>query len=72
MSSPADPLAPVPVNVRRIVLATTALWAVALVVSLVLWSHIDHVIVWTCLAGTVLGLVGYAQIARHRRMGRTV
>ena len=54
----------------------TALWFVAFAVSAAFWGplgrHHRHDVVWTCLAGGVLGLLGYALMRRHRAMGRTV
>ena len=44
----------------RVVLAGTALWAVALVVLLVLGDRVDRVWTWTCVAAIVLAGLGLA------------
>jgi hypothetical protein len=66
----------VQINARRIVAVGTAVWFVAFVVLLPFWSWLgrhDHRIwLWTCLAGWLLGLVGYAIMLRHRGLGRTI
>lgn len=63
------------IDTRRIVIVGTALWFVGFVVLLPFYGwlgrHDHRVWLWTCLAGWLLGLVGYALAARHRRMGRT-
>jgi hypothetical protein len=63
------PLAPARVDTVQIILAGTAVWAVALVLTLVVpalhrgdrdwWP-------WTCVAGLVLGLLGLAYVLRGR------
>jgi hypothetical protein len=67
---------PVQMNARRIVAAGTAAWFVAFVVLLFFWSwlgsHGHRIWLWTCLAGWVLGLIGWSIMMRHRRMGRTI
>lgn len=67
---------PAAINARRIVLVGTALWFVAFVVLLPFYGWLgrhDHRIwLWTCLAGWVLGLLGFSLMLRHRRQGRTV
>lgn len=64
------------INARRIVLLGTAAWFVAFVVLLPFYGWLgrhDHRIwLWTCLAGWVLGLIGWSLMVRHSRMGRTV
>jgi Protein of unknown function (DUF2530) len=65
----ADELQPVSVPMTRIVEIGMGLWAVALVVVLVVpnlhegsrfwWP-------WCCVAGIVLGLIGYAYLRRGR------
>jgi hypothetical protein len=63
-------------NTRRIVAAGTAGWFMAFIVLLPFYGWLgrhDHRIwLWTCLAGWLLGLVGYAIMLRHRGMGRTI
>jgi hypothetical protein len=66
---PADHLEALHVPTRRIVLLGTAGWVLALVVVLLVpalrtgdrswWP-------WTCVAGIVLGVAGYAYVARGR------
>ena len=67
---------PVQMNARRIVVLGTALWFVAFVVLLPFYGWLgDHghrIWLWTSLSGFLLGFVGYALMARHRRMGRTL
>ena len=52
----------------------TVLWFVGFVVLLPFWSwlgtHDHRVWLWTCLAGAVLGCLGYALMGKHRREGR--
>ena len=64
------------INARRIVAAGTALWFLAFVVLLPFWGWLgrhDHRIwFWTCLAGGVLGLIGWSIMLRHRGLGRTI
>ena len=66
----------VQINARRIVAAGTLLWFVAFVVLLPFWGWLgrhDHRIwLWTCLAGWLLGIVGWLIMNRHRGMGRTI
>jgi hypothetical protein len=64
-----DELRPLPVSSARIVLWGNAVWAVALVVTLAVpelhegergwWP-------WTCVAGIVLGFLGYVYVRRGR------
>jgi hypothetical protein len=65
----------VEVNTGRIVLVGIAMWFVAFLVLLPFYGWLgDHghrVWLWTCLAGWILGLIGYAILGRHRREGRT-
>jgi hypothetical protein len=67
---------PVQVNARRIVAVGTALFFLGFVVLLFFYDwlgrHHDRVWLWTCLAGAVLGVAGYLQMLRHKRMGRTI
>jgi hypothetical protein len=66
----------VQINARRVVAVGTALWFVAFVVLLPFYSRLgDHghrVWLWTCLAGGILGLIGYSIMSRHRGEGRTI
>jgi protein-S-isoprenylcysteine O-methyltransferase Ste14 len=57
-SHPAPP--PLQVDTARVVLAGTAVWAVALVVLLVLGDRVDPAWRWTCVAGIVLAGLGLA------------
>ncbi len=63
-------------NTRRIVAIGTALWFAGFVVLLPFYGWLgrhDHRIwLWTCLAGWILGLMGYSIMVRHRGMGRTL
>jgi uncharacterized protein DUF2530 len=67
---------PVQINARRIVAAGTLMWFVAFVVLLPFWHRLgaDHhrIWLWTCLAGWILGLLGWSVMRRHRRAGRTI
>jgi hypothetical protein len=62
-------------NSGRIILAGTALFFAAFVGLLPFYGwlgrHDHRVWLWTCLAGAILGLVGYSIIRRHRDEGRT-
>ena len=66
----------VQMNTRRIVLAGTALWFAGFVVLLPFYGwlgrHDHRVWLWTCLAGWVLGLIGWSIMRRHRSQGRTI
>jgi hypothetical protein len=61
-------------HTRAVLLTGTALWFVAFVVLLPFWNWLgahDHRIwLWTCLAGWLLGLVGFAIYRKHRGEGR--
>ena len=59
-STPPHRKAPPPLQVDtvRIVLAGTALWALALVGLLLLGDRVDRIWTWTCVAGIVLAGVG--------------
>ena len=67
---------PVAINTRRIVAIGTAMWFVAFVALLPSYSwlgrHDHRVWLWTCLAGWILGLMGYSIMRRHRAEGRTI
>ena len=64
----------VQIDARRVVIAGIALWFLGFLVLLPFWGwlgrHDHRVWLWTCLAGAVLGVIGYALMARHRRAGR--
>ncbi|WP_375480765.1 DUF2530 domain-containing protein [uncultured Jatrophihabitans sp.] len=66
----------VQMNARKIVAVGTALWFVAFVALLPFWGwlgrHHHRLWLWTCLAGWVLGLLGWALMNRHRGLGRTI
>jgi hypothetical protein len=51
---------PLKVDTTRVVLAGTALWAVALVVLLLLGDRVDPVWTWTCVAAIALAGLGLA------------
>lgn len=85
MTSPATPppgkrelITPpaVQINTRRIVAVGTALFFLGFVVLLPFYGRLDddgHLVwLWTCLAGGLLGLLGYSIMVRHRGMGRTI
>lgn len=66
----------VQINARRIVAAGTGVFFVAFVALLPFYGWLgrhDHRIwLWTCLAGAILGLIGYSIMRRHRDEGRTI
>lgn len=65
--APAYP--PLPVKSVTVIKVAMALWAIALVITLVipeLRTGDRHWWPWTCVAGLVLGLVGYLYIRRGR------
>ena len=49
---------PLKVDTARVVLAGTALWAVALVVLLLLGDRVDRMWTWTCVVAIGLAFVG--------------
>jgi hypothetical protein len=61
---------PLQVDTVRVVLAGTALWAVALVVLLLLGDRVDRVWTWTCVAGIALAGVGLAVMRLQGQLGR--
>jgi uncharacterized membrane protein YfcA len=67
---------PVQVNSVPMIAVGTALFFIGFVALLPFYSwlgeHHHRVWLWTCLAGWLLGLAGYALLRRHRRMGRTI
>ena len=62
------------INARRIVAIGTGVWFVAFLVLVPFWGWLDRndhrVWLWTCLAGTVLGVLGWSIMTRHRGLGR--
>ena len=66
----------VQINARRITATGTAVFFVAFLVLLPFYGwlgrHDHRVWLWTCLAGAVLGVMGYSIMRRHRGEGRTV
>jgi drug/metabolite transporter (DMT)-like permease len=65
----------VEINARRIVAIGTALFFLGFLVLLPFYGWLgrhDHRLwLWTCLAGALLGVLGYSIMRRHRREGRT-
>jgi cytosine/uracil/thiamine/allantoin permease len=66
---------PLQVDTVRVVLAGTAVWAVALVVLLVLGDRVDRLWTWTCVAAIALAALGLWVMRlqgqlRGRRSGR--
>ena len=49
---------PLRVDTVRVVMAGTALWAMALVVLLLLGDRVDRMWTWTCVAGIGLAFLG--------------
>ncbi|ROS25799.1 DUF2530 domain-containing protein [Cellulomonas sp. PhB150] len=67
--SPDDaPVAPLDVDLGRVMTIGTGLWLVALVVAAVLWltDTIGGIPVAVCATGAVLGVVGWDWARRHR------
>ena len=61
---------PLQVDTARVVLAGTAVWAVALVVLLVLGDRVDRVWTWTCVAGIALALLGLGIMRWQGQLGQ--
>ena len=65
----------VQINARRIVAIGTALFFLGFLVLLPFYGWLgrhDHRLwLWTCLAGALLGVLGYSIMRRHRSEGRT-
>ncbi len=51
------------------IVAGTALWLLALV-GVLLFGRDDTVLVWTCLTGGLLGIIGYGVFAWQRSAAR--
>lgn len=66
----------VQINTRRITAIGTALFFAGFIVLLPFYGwlgrHGHRVWLWTCLAGAVLGVIGYSIMRRHRGEGRTI
>jgi hypothetical protein len=66
---------PAQTDPRPVVAIGTGLFFLGFVVLLPFYGwlgeHDHRVWLWTCLAGWLLGLVGWALMAKHRREGRT-
>jgi hypothetical protein len=66
----------VQMNVGRIALVGTGLFFVAFLVLLPFWSKLrsahHEIWLWTCLAGWLLGIIGWLLTVKHRREGRTL
>jgi hypothetical protein len=58
------------VDTARVVLAGTALWAVALVVLVVLGDRVDRVWTWTCVAAIGLAVLGLGVMRLQGQLGR--
>ncbi|MGH3260816.1 MAG: DUF2530 domain-containing protein [Sciscionella sp.] len=66
---------PAQISSARVALAGTVAWLVAFVALLIvhgLGGRAGHLVwLWTCLAGLVLGALGYLLTRRHKSRGRT-
>jgi Mg2+/citrate symporter len=66
----------VQMNTRRIVAVGTGLFFLAFVALLPFYGwlgdHHHRIWLWTALSGGVLGIIGWAIMLRHRRLGRTL
>jgi Protein of unknown function (DUF2530) len=69
-----DPRQPAQVDPRPVVIAGTTLWFLGFVVLLPFYDwlgrHGHRVWLWTCLAGWIVGLIGYLLLRKHRAEGR--
>jgi hypothetical protein len=70
--TPPEPIAPLQVDLARVMWAGTAAWAVALVVTVVLAAtgRASWMPAAVCGTGMVLGFAGVWWSHRHDRMGR--
>jgi hypothetical protein len=60
---------PLQVDTLRVVLAGTALWAVALVVLLLLGDRVDRMWTWTCVAAIALAALGVGVMRLQGQLG---
>jgi len=64
------------INTRRITSIGTAIFFVGFLALLPFYGwlgrHDHRVWLWTCLAGAILGLIGYSIMRKHRGEGRTI
>lgn len=71
----AAPLPPPPVLPPKLadpvpaIMAGTGLWFLALVGTLLFWRD-ETILVWTCLSGGLLGIVGYGVFSWQRSASR--
>ncbi|HJQ41816.1 MAG TPA: DUF2530 domain-containing protein [Jatrophihabitantaceae bacterium] len=74
-SSPLPQPPAVQMNTGRIIVVGTGIWFVGFLALLPFYGWLDRhdhrIWLWTCLAGWVLGLIGFVIVGRHRRLGRT-
>jgi Na+/melibiose symporter-like transporter len=61
---------PLQVDTARVVLAGTALWAIALVVVLFLGDRVGRVWTWTCVAAIGLAFLGLFVMRLQGQLGR--
>ncbi|MDQ6849748.1 MAG: DUF2530 domain-containing protein [Actinomycetota bacterium] len=63
-------------NTRRIAAVGTGVFLLGFLVLLPFYgwlgSHDHRIWLWTCLAGAVLGIVGWSLMVKHKRDGRTI
>jgi hypothetical protein len=60
---------PLRVDTARVVLAGTAVWAVALIVLLLLGDRVDRVWTWTCVAAIALAALGLGVMRLQGQLG---
>ena len=64
------------INTQRIISIGTAIFFVGFLALLPFYGwlgrHDHRVWLWTCLAGAILGLIGYSIMRKHRGEGRTI
>jgi len=64
------------INTQRIISIGTAIFFVGFLALLPFYGwlgrHDHRVWLWTCLAGAILGLIGYSIMRKHRGAGRTI